>query len=125
MAQNAVSTTYRKKINSKTTVLPKKKSKTAVRYKRAAWSLQDFTFAFIVAIVVGAVMFFSLLISNRTSSIDDQLQSKNKQIQSITNDNEKTREKINQLTSITALQSFAAKNNMQMNSGNIQNIKNK
>lgn len=122
MAENAPSYTYRK-VNKQASTLKLVKSRPATRtYKRARWSLGDFVFVFIVAVCVSAVMFASILLSNTTARVDDQLQAANGRIQALRSENDKSKEEINKATSVIALQRFAKQNGMTLNSANVQNI---
>ncbi|MFT8812753.1 cell division protein FtsL [Oenococcus sp.] len=122
MAENAPSYTYRK-VNKQASTLKLVKSRPVVRtYKRARWSLGDFVFVFVVAACVSAVMFASILLSNTTARVDDQLQAANGRIQALRSENDKSKEEINKATSVIALQRFAKQNGMTLNSANVQNI---
>ncbi|MFT8878589.1 MAG: cell division protein FtsL [Oenococcus sp.] len=122
MAENAPSYTYRK-VNKQASTLKLVKSRPVVRtYKRGRWSLGDFVFVFVVAACVSAVMFASILLSNTTARVDDQLQAANGRIQALRSENDKSKEEINKATSVIALQRFAKQNGMTLNSANVQNI---
>ncbi len=122
MAQNAPSITYRKLKDDRpslTVVPPKTKQQT---FKKARWSLNDYIFVFIISALVGAAMFASLLLSNATTSVNNQLETASSQITKLKSENDKSKQKITQMTSLSALKSFAKKNGMTMNSENVQNI---
>ncbi|AVI94334.1 putative Cell division protein FtsL [Oenococcus oeni] len=122
MAQNAPSITYRKLKDDRPslTVVPSKTKRQT--FKKARWSLNDYIFVFIISALVGAVMFASLLLSNATTSVNNQLETASSQITKLKSENDKSKQKITQMTSLSALKSFAKKNGMTMNSENVQNI---
>ncbi|MFT8702212.1 MAG: cell division protein FtsL [Oenococcus oeni] len=122
MAQNTPSITYRKLKDDRPslTVVPSKTKRQT--FKKARWSLNDYIFVFIISALVGAVMFASLLLSNATTSVNNQLETASSQITKLKSENDKSKQKITQMTSLSALKSFAKKNGMTMNSENVQNI---
>ncbi|MFT8324704.1 cell division protein FtsL [Oenococcus sicerae] len=125
MAQNAPSRTYNKQESDQNQPNLKLLSaaKRQQQFKRARWSSKDYLFVFMLTAAVGAVMFISLLISNQTTRIDNQLSAANNQISQLKSQNDKNKDQITQMTSMAALEKFAKKNGMTLNSDNVQNIK--